>query len=938
MAGSIGSVSITVDADASGVPSDIEKATKGPLTKIGASMGKALSASLTAAIDTKGAAASLQSGLTSALSRLSSVAQSTLAPVTAIGQNFVSGFNSAAAASSAFTGQLGTLGGAARTALTPAITGVQNFISGFQSSDAALSSFTGKLGAFGGVARTAWNVASTAASAFAPIASKALSAVASAASATWEAIKRGASAAWSAIASGMKGTLETGAKVAGAAVAATLGAALTKGFSRLEAIDTAQAKLAGLGITGDALASTMTAATNAVKGTAFGLGEAASAAASFSAAGVPIDGMERSLSILASTAAVGGSSLSEMGTIFGKVAATGKLNGEVLQQLAERGVPALSLLAESMGVTAEEASKMVSSGQVDFETFQTAMEAGLGPAAQAMGQSFSGMMANVGAALGRAGAEAQKPIFDSLKVVLPGVISLLDQITGAITPVATVIAGYLAPAAEKLSAALSGISFTTTADGASSFVAALGPLLPLIGGALGLLGPMLTQIPVLGTLFSGLTGPVGLFAGALVALTMIDPSTLTSGFDAIAGALPGILNGIIAQVTTLVPQMVSNLAANIPVFITGILGLFQAIIPVLTTAIPMIVQTFATLIPTLITTLLGAIPTILAAALQLFTSIITAIITVLPQIVASLVAMLPQIATAIITALPLIISAALELFMGVIQGIVQATPVIIAAVLDLLPELITTLLGMLPTIIDSALQLFLGVVTGLLTAIPTIITALIGMLPQLITTLLGMIPQLIQGAVQLFTGIVKALPIIIPQLVSALIGLAPTMVSTLIGLIPQLLQAGVDLIGGLVSGLFQAAGSVGQALLDIAGSAIDGFLGFLGIHSPSKLFAGYGANLGQGLANGIKGSLGLVTDAMDDMSGAAVAALPPVLTGSVSARGTSLEAGTGATTSTSSADNRRIVNVEAGAIQARGNDDRKVALEVLDAIAEEASL
>jgi len=934
VAGSIGSVSITVDADASGVPSDIEKATKAPLAKIGESMGKALSASLAAAVDTKSASAALQAGFVSALGSVKSATLSLLSPVTQLGQNFVAGFTNASAAASSFTGKIGTLGGALGKAL--GVSGFQNFAAGFRSVDAALSSTTGKLGTIGGVARTAWNVASTAAQGFASVVGPVFSKVTSLASAAWDKIRSGASAAFSAIGESMKGTLESAARLTGAGVATVLGAALTKGFGRLEAIDTATAKLTGLGVTGDQLAATMNAATNAVRGTSFGLGEAASAAASFSAAGVPIDGMERSLRILASTAAVGGSSLSEMGTIFGKVAATGKVNGEVLQQLAERGVPALSLLAKQMGVTAEEASKMVSSGEVDFETFQAAMEAGLGPAAQAMGQSFSGMAANVSAALGRLGAAAQQPAFNALKTLFPALISLLDQFTAAVTPVATVIGEALAPAAQKLAGFLSGINFQVTADGATSFMAALGPLLPIVGGLLGLLGPMLANLPVIGGLFSSITGPVGLFAGALVALLAIDPTTLLAGFDSIASALPGIFTTLVSKAAELVPQMVERIATNLPIFVTGILNLFMALIPALTAAIPMIVQTFATLIPTLITTLLGAIPTILAAALQLFSGIITAIITVLPQIVQSLVAMLPQVAQAIITALPQIISAALELFMGVITGLVEATPVIIAAVLDLLPELITTLLGMLPTIIESALELFLGIVTGLLTAIPDIIIALLEMLPQLISTLLGMIPTLIQGAVQLFTGLVEALPVIIPKLIDALTRLGPTMVDTLIGLIPVLLQAGVDLVGGLVTGLWEAAGSVGSALLEIAQNAIGDFLSFLGIASPSKLFAGYGANLGQGLAKGIHGSLGLVTAAMDEMSNAAVAALPPVLNGSISPNSTSLAPGNGATASPTSTDNRRSTTFAEGAFQLSGPDPRKIALETADAIAEEA--
>ena len=661
------------------------------------------------------------------------------------------------------------------------------------------------------------------------------------------------------ISDGLKTTLAVGGAVAGA----TLATALTKGFGRLEAIDTAQAKLAGLGNSTEQIASIMKSATAAVRGTAFGLGDAASAAAQFSAAGIGLDGMQRTLSILASTSAVAGSSMGEMTTIFGKVAATGKLTGEVVQQLSERGVPILSLLSKQLGVTAGDVSAMVSSGQIDFETFQTALESSLGPAAQAMGQSFSGMLSNVGAALGRFGAAAQSPIFEGLKTLFPAIISVVDQLTAAVKPLAEVVGGVLDPALEKLAGYLSGVQFNVTAEGASSFLAALGPLLPVLGALSGgLLGPLLTSLPVVGSMFAGITGPVGLLVGALTALIAIDPATLMNGFDSLASALPSVIEKIASAASTMLPDMLTRIATNLPVFIAGIIQLVQAIIPALTIAIPQIVAAFATLIPQLITSLLGAIPMILTAALSLFQSLITAIVTVLPQVVASLVAMLPQIANALITALPQIIAAALALFMGLLDGLVQATPVIIAAVLDLLPALIQTLLGMLPTIIDAALQLFLGVVTGLLTAIPDILTALLQMLPQLISTLLGMIPQLIQGAVRLFTGLVEALPIIIPKLIDALIKLGPVLVQTIIQLVPQLLQAGVDLIGGLVNGLWQAAGSVGGALLKIAQDAIGGFLSFLGIHSPSKLFEGYGTNIGQGLVNGLDAMQSAVDDAL----------------------------------------------------------------------------
>ncbi|QHB37025.1 tape measure protein [Microbacterium phage Matzah] len=943
--GNIGSVTITVEADASDIPGDVEKAAKG-LSGVGERLGrlinqglaKGLQGSLSAVVS--GAQSTLQSGLAKAGEVASSALQRAFGPkVAGAITGFTAQLTTAEGRMNALSIVASNVGTRIGAALGPKITtGLQNLAAGFQNSTAAASSFTGAAGTIGGIVRGSLNIAGSAAKAFAGVAKGAFTGLVSVAQTVWDKIKTAASSAFSAIGRNMSATLSTAGKLAGTAVAATVGTALTKGFSRLEAIDTATAKLTGLGNSAADVDKIMTAATAAVRGTAYGLGDAASAAAQFAAAGVPLDGMQRSLSVLASAASVAGSDMGEMTTIFGKVAATGKLNGEVVQQLAERGIPILSLLAKQYGVTGEEAQKMVSEGKVGFEDFQKVLETNLGPAAAAMGQSFSGMLQNVGAALGRLGAAAQAPAFASLKTLFPPIMSAIDQLTPVVAALATALGERLAPLVQGLADALSGIdltgfvaSLTGAGGGAASFVNSLAPLTPILGLLAGALGPLLSGLPVIGGLFTGLTGPVGLFAGALVALLAFKPETLMAGFDSLAGSLPGMVTGIVNTISTLVPQMVSRIAANLPIFVTGILNLVTAVIPALTAAIPMLVQTFATLIPQIVNTLLMAIPQILTAALGLFQGIIQALITIIPQVVTSLVAMLPQLATALITALPLIIEAALALFMGLVNGLVEATPIIIAAVLELLPQLITTLLGMLPTIISSALELFLGVVTGLLEAIPTILTSLLGMLPQLIGTLLGMIPQLIQGAVQLFTGIVKALPIILPKLIDALIKLGPEMVKTLIGLVPQLLQAGVDLIGGLVSGLWEAAGSVGSALLDIASNAIGGFLDFLGIHSPSRLFAEFGRDTMAGYVKGIEKMSGQVDKAMTDV-------LEPAL-GNVSVSGTPTIGPNASATATAAGpqDNRRQTIIEEGAVKVEGPDPYKAAQETADALAEKVA-
>ena len=93
-----------------------------------------------------------------------------------------------------------------------------------------------------------------------------------------------------------------------------------------------------------------------------------------------------------------------MGSIFNKVATSGIAQAEELNQLADRGIPIFQLLADEMGVTAQEVKKLASDGQVSTDIFLAAIENGFGGAAKIMGEeSFTATIANIGAAISRIG-------------------------------------------------------------------------------------------------------------------------------------------------------------------------------------------------------------------------------------------------------------------------------------------------------------------------------------------------------------------------------------------------------------------------------------------------------------------------------------------------------------------------------------------------------
>lgn len=224
--------------------------------------------------------------------------------------------------------------------------------------------------------------------------------------------------------------LGTAFKVGAGAVAAGIATSIGLGLQRLVGIDEAEGKLRGLGHTTAGIATIMDSALASVRGTAFGLAEAATTAAGAVAAGIkPGEELTKYLTLTADAATIAGISMDEMGSIVNKVTTSGKAMTDNLNQLADRGIPIFQWLQEEYDVTAVELSKMVSSGKVDAETFRRVIEENIGGAALESGNTVSGSFANMKAAMGRWGAAVVGPIFGQATTFFGGVTAWIDGLT-----------------------------------------------------------------------------------------------------------------------------------------------------------------------------------------------------------------------------------------------------------------------------------------------------------------------------------------------------------------------------------------------------------------------------------------------------------------------------------------------------------------------------
>ena len=355
------------------------------------------------------------------------------------------------------------------------------------------------------------------------------------------------------------------AMVAGGALA---GITLSKGWSRLIEIDNAKAKLDGLGHSSQNVQKIMDNALESVKGTSFGLGEAATTASSAVAAGIkPGKELTRYLSLTGDAASIAGTSMGEMGSIINKVQTSNKAYNGELQQLSERGIPIYQWIAKEAGVTADEVFKMASEGEISSKMFLDSIESNIGGAAKKMGEkSFTAGMSNMWAAVGRLGASFLDAggkgggFFSKMKPLMAKLTESIDGLGGS----AEAMGEKFGDVFSKIVDSITGIInwYNSLDKGTQKLIASImkwstliligiGPVLMMFGKVAGVLatifGPFGKLLGFMGKLSAESKIAGGLFKG----FTSLMPKT-GAVITALTGPIGWITLGIVALGTAFV--------------------------------------------------------------------------------------------------------------------------------------------------------------------------------------------------------------------------------------------------------------------------------------------------------------------------------------------------------------------------------------------------
>ena len=227
--------------------------------------------------------------------------------------------------------------------------------------------------------------------------------------------------------------IDTGKKISDV----TLGQIKSGGMTRALNIEQARFQLQGLFSdmkNGDKqVEKVMASALNAVRGTAYGLDEAAKSASVLAASGVSMKKMEPVLTSIAGAAAMTGRSYEDIGNIYSTVASNGKLMTMQLRQFSAAGLNVSAVLAKHFNTTEEDINDKVQKGKISFDDFSEAMLT-FGKQAKRANETFSGSLSNMKAALSRIGAVFAEPYLKNARDVFNALTPAIDEVNAALGP------------------------------------------------------------------------------------------------------------------------------------------------------------------------------------------------------------------------------------------------------------------------------------------------------------------------------------------------------------------------------------------------------------------------------------------------------------------------------------------------------------------------
>lgn len=268
-----------------------------------------------------------------------------------------------------------------------------------------------------------------------------------------------------------------------------------------------------------------------------------------------------------------------------------------------------------------------------------------------------------------------------------------------------------------------------------------------------------------------------------------------------------------------------NVIPRLEQILTGFGQVVQQLAPILAQELPGLIQ--------------AVLPSMLEAGATLVLALVSGLTQSLPALVQAGAEALQTVATALMEIVP-------EIFTAIGEALPDLIPTIVGAMLDI----IDTIVGNTDLLVDGAVSLIQGLTQGVLNALPVLLEKAPVIISSLIEALVACIPQLLEAAGELIGGLAKGIVQNIPAIVVAVAQVVGALLMGIGEAVAGVFEAGASLAEGFWEGLVSKIEWLKEKVKGFFSGIVDGVKDLLGIHSPSRVFAGIGDNMAAGLGEG----------------------------------------------------------------------------------------
>lgn len=230
----------------------------------------------------------------------------------------------------------------------------------------------------------------------------------------------------------------------------------------------------------------------------------------------------------------------------------------------------------------------------------------------------------------------------------------------------------------------------------------------------------------------------------------------------------------------------------------------------------------------------------------------------LPKVAEFATSLIMTLTQSLISMLPAIVDSAVTIITTLANGLADSLPKLIPVAIDAILQLVDTLTDPenIGNMVDAAIAITLALANGLIDAIPKLLEKAPVIISNLVTALVENAPKLLVAGFEAIKTVVTGIIDNLPELGKAAGEIIGTLLKGMADLFAGFIDAGRQIVEGIWQGISGAADWLWGKITGFFTGIIDGVKQFLGIQSPSKVFADVvGKNMALGIGVGFENTM-----------------------------------------------------------------------------------